>query len=132
MDKALRQHTRMIEMKLKEWEKQLKHASKEERLAISRDIRHTYRYQLAKTHDFQHERLIHLLVTLFFGTVFLFSLVILYITQTLGLTVIVLDLILATILLVTELFYIRHYYVLENGVQYLYKLTDKMVLLITD
>ena len=64
--------------------------------------------QLAAFHarriaEFQHERLVHLLVTMFFACL-LFAAVGLF-------------------LFVLELFYIRHYYYLENGTQRLYRLT---------
>jgi len=69
---------------------------------------------------FQHERLIHLLVTLTFGLGFLMMM---------GVTVLTLNyiLILVDLLLLTLLIpYIFHYFKLENGVQKLYKL-DKEI-----
>jgi len=74
---------------------------------------------LIKIKFFQHERLIHLLVTLFYALVFLIffgliSLSYLFIIPTI-------------IIMIFLLFYIIHYFRLENGVQYLYKLYDKKV-----
>lgn len=71
-----------------------------------------------KVQDFQHERLIHLLVTLFY-TIFTFIFLALSMIS-------YLFLIPFTIGIIFLIFYIRHYFFLENGVQYLYKLYDKM------
>ena len=62
---------------------------------------------LIKIKFFQHERLIHLLVTLFYAVFILLSLFIIF--------------------LIFLVFYVRHYFFLENCVQYLYKLYDKML-----
>ena len=74
---------------------------------------------LIKIEFFQHERLIHLLVTLFYGfmaiifTAFGFIYYIFFI--------------IAMIVFIFLLFYVVHYFRLENGVQYLYKQYDKMI-----
>ena len=69
---------------------------------------------------FQHERLIHLLVTLAFA-IFTFASII---TCTF---VCSLPMILLSVLLIVLLIpYIRHYYILENGVQRLYKVYDQV------
>lgn len=73
---------------------------------------------LTKIKFFQHERLIHLLVTLTYG-IFLFLSVIIF-------TKIWLFVIVIYIALIFLLFYVRHYFFLENNVQYLYKQYDKM------
>jgi len=82
------------------------------------------RYHVRRVRDFQHERLIHLLVTFFFGFLLVCSVAALLfapITETrwplAALTL---------ILFVLELAYIRHYYQLENGVQSLYGLTETL------
>ncbi len=69
---------------------------------------------------FSHERLIHLLVTLFFAAIsIVFTVLSLHYLN-------VLMAVVTIILYVMVMFYIKHYYDLENGVQYLYKLYDKM------
>ena len=73
---------------------------------------------LIKIEFFQHERLIHLLVTLFYG-VFLFLAVIISLKVWLFLIILYLALIIL-------IFYVRHYFFLENHVQYLYKQYDQM------
>ena len=73
---------------------------------------------LIKIQFFQHERLIHLLVTLFFALfLFLFIITIQFVFSA------VIGLILIFIILI---FYIIHYYKLENGVQYMYKQYDEI------
>ena len=77
---------------------------------ITSDIKEKH---LTKIMFFQHERLIHLLVTLFIAfTALGFVHPIFFI--------------ISLMLLIFLLFYIVHYFHLENGVQYLYKQYDKM------
>ena len=73
---------------------------------------------LIKIKFFQHERLIHLLVTLAYG-IFVFLSVIISLKINLFLIILYLA-------LIVLLFYVRHYFFLENHVQYLYKQYDKM------
>ena len=68
---------------------------------------------LIKIGFFQHERLIHLIVTVFYALfviffLFLSSINFLYIIPTF-------------ILIIFLIFYVLHYFFLENSVQYLYK-----------
>ncbi len=82
------------------------------------------KYHVKRVRDFQHERLIHLLVTFFFSFLFLSSCVALMSLASMllfwPLTALML------ILCILEIAYIRHYYQLENGVQSLYELTEKL------
>ncbi len=74
---------------------------------------------LIKIQFFQHERLIHLLVTLFY---------VMFMIIFIGLGAIFWGFIICgCMLLIFVLFYIFHYFKLENGVQYLYKQYDKMI-----
>lgn len=69
---------------------------------------------------FQHERLIHLLVTLTFALLSIAAVVACLFVQTLPLLIM-------TVLLICLLIpYIRHYYILENGVQELYTFYDHL------
>ena len=89
-----------------------------QRLAAAKsktDLAELAHYHRTRVQEFQHEWLIHLLVTFFFAGLFLASLAGLVLNCLLGL--------LTLILFVLELAYIRHYYQLENGVQRLYELT---------
>ena len=72
-----------------------------------------------KITDFQHERLIHLLVTLFYG-IFTLSFLALSAIHILFLIPFLFEIIFL-------LFYIKHYFFLENAVQYIYKLYDKIL-----
>ena len=72
-----------------------------------------------KITDFQHERLIHLLVTLFYAIFTLFFLAFS------ALNIIFFIPFLALIIFL--IFYIKHYFFLENAVQYIYKLYDEII-----
>jgi len=85
------------------------------------DWRALSEYNLMQIGFFQHERLVHLLVTFFFGAV-LISFAIS------GLTLMNIWLLaIAAISLVLLGFYVRHYFVLENGVQKLYSLEREIL-----
>ncbi len=73
---------------------------------------------LIKIDFFQHERIIHLFVTFFYAIIFLLF-------SALGL-IHILFCPIAIILFIFLLFYVVHYFRLENGVQYLYKQYDQM------
>ena len=74
---------------------------------------------LIKLSFFQHERLIHLLITLFYCILFLIFLILITLSYVF--------IIPAALLLVFLICYLIHYFLLENGVQYLYKLYDKSI-----
>ena len=67
---------------------------------------------------FQHERLIHLIVTMTFALMTMITLAGICITGYLPLTALMI------LLLVLLIPYIRHYYILENGTQTLYRYYD--------
>ena len=69
---------------------------------------------------FQHERLIHLIVTVTFAILTVMSVLGFVATTQIGL------LVLTGMLLVLLIPYIRHYYILENGVQKLYQYYDSI------
>ena len=74
---------------------------------------------LLKIGFFQHERLIHLLVTLFYATIFLLFMGLGFIHY--------IFFSIAIILMIFLISYVIHYFRLENGVQYLYKQYDQMI-----
>lgn len=76
---------------------------------------------LIKISFFQHERIIHLWVTITYAIIFFLSLI----CSTHYLIFSFVSVILVCFLIP----YIRHYFKLENGVQYLYKQYDMMKLL---
>ncbi len=69
---------------------------------------------------FQHERLIHLIVTVLFALLAVMSILASLLIQQLAV------LILCLMFFVLLIPYIRHYYILENGVQKLYEYYDKI------
>ncbi len=71
-----------------------------------------------KIHDFQHERLAHLLVMILVALCTLACFLVIFITDKISIIP------LALVLLVLLGFYIRHYYFLENKVQALYRYYD--------
>lgn len=73
---------------------------------------------LVQIQFFQHERLIHLIVTVLFAILTMLSVLASILLTQVGLLVLI---VLLVILLVP---YIRHYYILENGVQKLYEYYD--------
>ena len=89
-------------------------------------------YHKTMTQQFQHERLIHLIVTFFFALfmiMFFMLFLVLSITMPSGeATTIILTCvgIVTLIFLVTTVFYVRHYYQLENGTQVLEEITRKL------
>lgn len=78
---------------------------------------------------FQHERLVHLLVTLFYGLIFWISIMVELVLLNIGYNLLYINtglLAVNVILLIVLIFYIFHYFFLENSVQKLYKL-DKEI-----
>ena len=78
--------------------------------------------------NFQFERLIHLIITLFFVVI---SFVVLALTAWLlavdGFSLMTLPMAIATVIIVIlTSFYVRHYYFLENHIQKLYEYTKKL------
>lgn len=69
---------------------------------------------------FQHERLIHLLVTITFALLTFASVILCLFVPSLFIYI------LALLFIVLLIPYIRHYYILENGTQKLYFLYDKL------
>lgn len=92
----------------------------QEKLQTGGDLRELYEYHHAVISRMQHERLIHLLVTLFTGLLFIGAFTLFMLAS--NLTTIVLFAIIA----VLSLFYVLHYFKLENGVQHLYKTADEI------
>lgn len=69
----------------------------------------------------QHERLIHLLVTILFSFLVMFG-IIGVLVYTNWMTILF-----TVLVLIPEIFYILHYYKLENGVQEMYRIYDRLI-----
>lgn len=82
------------------------------------------REHLTQIQFFQHERLIHLIVTCLFAVLAFAVFFALFFTMNAGLFV------LFAALLVLLIPYIRHYYILENGVQRMYAQYDRLLQLL--
>ena len=72
---------------------------------------------------FQHERLIHLIVTVTFAILTVVALAAYIISENIALVALI------VMLLVLLIPYIRHYYILENEVQKMYRQYDRLVTL---
>lgn len=70
---------------------------------------------------FQHERLVHLIVTVTFALLAVVGLIFVCLDGSMG------SLALEVLFIILLIPYIRHYYILENGVQRLYEYYDKII-----
>ncbi len=129
MDAKLRQYTSFIAAEVRKIA-----STKDESSEYRRELKNLTDYHKNMVEIFQHERLVHLIVTLSFSVMFV-ALFILNITlpsllsnaNSSTATIIQSSLVVVlTIIFVTTLFYLRHYYRLENGTQKLYKYTEKL------
>ena len=108
------------------------------KVLISKDVRSKefwrdyLNYHQQKVQNFQHERQIHLLVTLFwpFLTLF-FGFLIIFLPNVFSIidgnvasSIQFISIIIFLIFFIVELFYLRYYYRLENGISKLYDLND--------
>ena len=84
------------------------------------DLHEIYEYSKVQIAWISHERLVHLLVTLFFGGLLLVSFIGAIFLRNGYISVVFI------ILTILVLFYIVHYYRLENGVQRLYRISNQI------
>lgn len=87
-------------------------------------IRDKLEEHLVQVGFFQHERLIHLIVTVTFALLELLAIVLSVISDSLF------TLLLPVVILILLVPYIRHYYILENEVQKMYVQYDRMLRLL--
>ncbi len=131
MDKELAEYKNQATRRVELIETRLHHTKAVEHAHLLAEVRNVYRLHIDRVRDFQHERLIHLIVTFFFAGLLLLSAAGGLFCLTLaadpsGQMLNILSWSLCVLLLLTELFYVRHYYVLENGTQSLYKITKRL------
>jgi fatty acid desaturase len=107
MAEYLREHIRLVEEALR------KQKTKIDWKALSE-------FNRMQIGFFQHERLVHLLITFFFAFMFVSITIAGLMLVSGGL------LIISLILLVMLIFYVWHYFILENGVQKLYRLEKEI------
>jgi len=136
MDKKLINHKKYVEEEIKKSKLGLKNSSsKTETSSIINNLKLLNKYNNEMIRNFQHERFIHLIVTFFFAFLLIGSIVLLF---SISLNpeicsyslLCILSTIISLILLVTELFYIRHYYLLENNTEKLYDSTREIFLIL--
>lgn len=106
MEKYLQSHERWLKNKIRQAEE-----------GKAGDWKETETFNHHEIMNLQHERLIHLVVTMFVGLFLLITFALLVFAPRWEVVM------LLFILLILFGFYIRHYFRLENGVQKLYKLT---------
>jgi len=87
----------------------------------TKNLEQVIQNHLVKIEIFQHERLIHLLVTLTFAILTMLSFIFLFINPTIPTAI------LTGLFFVLLVPYIFHYYFLENSVQEMYKQYDKLI-----
>ncbi len=110
MKKRILEYMEDIDMKLKEDE-----------LQQDRDYEEWMRQHLIQIQFFMHERLVHLLVTLAFAIFGFMNFFVLVMNFQPGL------LVLFAAILILLIPYVMHYYLLENGVQKMYRQYDEML-----
>lgn len=111
--------------------KKLKDYIKEAEALAEHPNEESRKYHAAMVAQFQHERLVHLIVTMFFAlfTILFFAISIFLpfvVTPGAWGTVMVMGSEgVCAVLIIVLVFYIRHYYQLENGVQKLEEITKR-------
>lgn len=115
MEERLKSYIAMMEKLSESWEKENKTIPDEqEKKRRTEDL-------LIQIGFFQHERLVHLIVTVTFALLTMLAILGVMLEPQPVLFILIL------LLVVLLIPYIRHYYILENGVQKLYKYYDKLV-----
>lgn len=97
-----------------------------ERIMRSSDKQHEQYTKLLREFEmkiayFQHERLIHLIVTVLFALLEMSAIYVILVSPNLG------AIIFSIMFLVLLVPYVMHYYFLENSVQKMYKMRDKII-----
>ncbi|MDR0398127.1 MAG: hypothetical protein LBH36_03035 [Candidatus Nomurabacteria bacterium] len=121
MDKKLKAHHNYIKEKIEFLRK----------TPDTKLLESTIAYHENMVKNFQHERLVHLTVTLFFVSLTLALLAfwwLLLVNDRDNILLIPINClgVIVAILAITDVFYVRHYYRLENGTEKLYNLTKEL------
>jgi hypothetical protein len=114
MDIKLRQYDEYVNNKINDLNNKKTH----ERSLLAKEL---LKHHCEMIRNFQHERLVHLLVTFFFSGLLILGIIVLFVPK--GSEFAAVDILLLTniiIIFTIMIFYIRHYYFLENGTQKLY------------
>lgn len=138
MDKKLKQHQKFVSDEIEKIKASLKHPKWPVGAdLIAKQVKKLDHYNNEMIRNFQHERFIHLIVTFFFAAILLISIalsfLVMYATTIDDYGVLCgLSMAITLILLVTEIFYIKHYYILENNTQKLYDLSRELFFINTN
>lgn len=117
MEKRLINYLRYIEEKVRELKEREGNGAKVQSVA---EVQKVMKDLLIQIGFFAHERLVHLIVTVTFAILTIVAVVGFLICEKTGLIGLI------VLLLVLLVPYIRHYYILENGVQKLYTFYDEL------
>lgn len=123
MEQRILQYRKQINEWLAEMEQSIKTQSQEGGNAeqiTQKLIQDKLEEHLVQVGFFQHERLIHLIVTVTFALLEMLAIVLSVISDSLF------TLLLPVVILILLIPYIRHYYILENEVQKMYVQYDRM------
>ena len=123
MEQRILQYQKQIDEWLAEMEQSIKTQSQEGGNAeqiTQKLIQDKLEEHLVQVGFFQHERLIHLIVTVTFALLEMLAIVLSVISDSLF------TLLLPVVILILLIPYIRHYYILENEVQKMYVQYDRM------
>ena len=123
MEQRILQYRKQIDEWLAEMEQSIKTQSQEGGNAeqiTQKLIQDKLEEHLVQVGFFQHERLIHLIVTVIFALLEMLAIVLSVISDSLF------TLLLPVVILILLIPYIRHYYILENEVQKMYVQYDRM------
>ncbi len=120
MEERLKKYIKYIESRVNELSTVSEKNSQRGKNTVGSSIEKEKTDLLTQIGFFQHERLVHLIVTVLFAIMTIMAFVVVMIDVSLGALAL---LFLFTCLLIP---YIRHYYILENGIQKLYKLFDRL------
>ena len=137
MEKRLKNYLKYIEEKIREIKGILRDGNEDESKSISKnrnglevgayaEAERVMKDLLIQIGFFAHERLVHLIVTVTFAILTVVAVVGFLISEQVGLIALI------VLLLVLLVPYIRHYYILENGVQKLYTFYDELQKILSD
>ena len=126
MEQQIRSHFSYLDEKTLELERLLRGG--QDKTRFCERVEDILDYHKQKIRHFQHERLVHLFIMLFFALLLLLLLTALFLLDfsLLRLSTAVLLYLLTAVVLVVEVFYIRHYYFLETKIQELYLLENRL------
>lgn len=131
MNKKILLHTKFIETEIEKLKKELNKPEKDDKKSSTVEkVNNLNNYHNTVVQNFQHERLIHLIITIFFAAMLFLAIAGLFFITSISSSYVSTNLLtilasaIVIILFITELFYVRYYFQLENGTQSLYKYTE--------